>query len=429
MKLLLLTAAIYLSLNIFPALLLNDPASFMFAAGILTWGGILLLVLPISGVSHITVGKPPRHRFHEEDAVLSRRLLEPGTDAYKAYYKKYPERRDPDDQARNNPGLLSPASSHHHPVTYAAAHAGFTVTGHLHSLEATIPADHQEPVDPVKLKQFISDWLQKSGAKQVGFTALRDHHLYSHKGRGPRKGEKIHNTLPHAIAFTVEMDHGMMQYAPAGPTVMESSDQYLSSGVMATKLALMIKQLGYQARAHTDGNYEVICPLVAADAGLGVIGRMGLLMTPSLGPRVRTAVVTTDLPLEYTQINSPANTSSSVLNRSTIDFCKRCKKCAVVCPANAIPEGPVREHYGTVRWKINSERCYNFWTVSGTDCGRCVISCPFSHPDNWLHRLIRRGVKNNLLFRIIAVKLDDVFYGRKPAVKRLPDRYIFFRPE
>lgn len=412
----LLLAVIYLVFSITPALLLADPKPFMASALLLTWGTILLLLLPFSGVDRKTIQPHPGKRFHEEDAVLSRRLLKPGTEAYASYYNKYPERQVPDDRARANPGLLSPGSAYHHPVTFAAAEAGFSITDHLHSLGKNPPVEQQQPVDPIKMKDFIAEWLLKSGAKQVGFTALQDHHLYSHKGRGPRKGEPIQNELPHAIALTVEMDRRMMQYAPAGPTVMESSDQYLASAVMATKLALMISELGYRATAHTDGNYEVICPLVAADAGLGVIGRMGLLMTPRLGPRVRIAVVTTDLPLEYSQ-KKP--------DPSTLDFCRRCKKCAATCPAAAIPEGPMQNHDGIERWRIDSERCYHFWTLSGTDCGRCVISCPFSHPDNWLHRLIRSGIKNNLLFRIIAVKLDDVFYGRKPEIKRLPDRYIF----
>ncbi|MFQ6103859.1 MAG: hypothetical protein ACE5OP_06150 [Candidatus Glassbacteria bacterium] len=54
---------------------------------------------------------------------------------------------------------------------------------------------------------------------------------------------------------------------------------------------LHIRNLGYPARTHIDGNYRVVCPLVARDAGIGEIGRMGLLMTPRLGPRVRIAVV------------------------------------------------------------------------------------------------------------------------------------------
>ena len=78
---------------------------------------------------------------------------------------------------------------------------------------------------------------------------------------------------------------------------MESARRYLDSGAIAVQLALFLKGIGYRARAHIDGNYRVVCPLVARDAGLGEIGRMGILMTPALGPRVRIAVVTTDFPL------------------------------------------------------------------------------------------------------------------------------------
>ena len=113
----------------------------------------------------------------------------------------------------------------------------------------------------------------------------------------------------------------MMQSAPMGTSVMESSEQYLRSGILALKLAAWIRELGYEATAHIDGNYEVICPLVAADAGLGTIGRMGLLMTPNLGPRVRISVVTT---------NMPVSLSNKTPDKTTLQFCHHCKKCAHV---------------------------------------------------------------------------------------------------
>jgi reductive dehalogenase len=193
---------------------------------------------------------------------------------------------------------------------------------------------------------------------------------------------------------------------------MESSEQYVRSGMLALKAASFLRKLGYESTAHIDGNYEVICPLVAADAGLGVIGRMGLLMTPRLGPRVRIAVVTTNAPLAI-HPNRPDYT--------VLDFCRHCKKCAEVCPARAIPEGGMGLVEGIQRWQIQSEKCYHFWTISGTDCGRCVSTCPYSHPDNAFHRFIRWGNKNNLVFRRLAVKLDDVFYGRKPRTRPEPD--------
>jgi epoxyqueuosine reductase QueG len=133
---------------------------------------------------------------------------------------------------------------------------------------------------------------------------------------------------------------------------------------------------------------------------------MGLLMTPRLGPRVRLAVVTTDLPLV---VDTPT------WDPTVIDFCTKCTKCAAVCPAQAIPTGE-RQSYpdGTLRWKINPERCYTYWTKIGTDCGRCMAVCPYAHADNALHNLIRFGVSRSANFRRAAVLLDDLFYGKKP---------------
>jgi len=73
-----------------------------------------------------------------------------------------------------------------------------------------------------------------------------------------------------------------------------------------------------------------------------------------------------------------------------------------------------KEIDGVMRWKIDAESCYTYWCQAGTDCGRCIIVCPFAHPDNWFHRLVRFGIRNSYIFRRLAVPLDDLFYGRKP---------------
>jgi reductive dehalogenase len=351
--------------------------------------------------------------MHEADAVLSRRLLHPGTQEYHSFYNLRPEFKEVDDQSRKQPGLLSMQARFYDPGTFAASKANFEVINYLGVHTHESPADNPEKkrVNPEKVTRFLTQWLMKTGAHSVGYTQLQDYHLYTHKGRGPRRGEPIEKKHPHAIAITVEMDHRMLRSAPEGASVMESSEQYLRSGILAMKVAAYIRELGFEATAHIDGNYEVICPLVAADAGLGVIGRMGLLMTPLLGPRVRISVVTTNLPLVYSRTRPDG---------TTLHFCHLCKKCARVCPAAAIPEGPRISTDGVERWQINSEKCYHFWTVSGTDCGRCITACPYSHPNNLFHRLIRRGIKNNLVFRHLALKLDDVYYGRKPPIKQLP---------
>jgi reductive dehalogenase len=377
-------------------------------------GGIgIIFFFPYKGASSFFLGRPVK-RIHEADVVLSRRLLVPGSEAYNAYYQLHPEFLETDERARSAPGLFDQDSRYYHAGSYAAAKANGEVIDYLGKLthSFTSPKVEAKKVDPEKTSSFISQWLKRTGAHSVGFTRLEEYHLYSHKGRGQNSGSVIHRNHEHAIAITVEMDHRMMQSAPQGSTLMESYDQYLQSGVLALKLAAWIRELGYEATAHIDGNYELICPLVAADSGLGTIGRMGLLMTPKLGPRVRISVVSTNLPLAYEK-NLP--------DRTTLHFCHLCKKCARVCPSSAIPEGSRKDIDGTERWQIDSESCYQFWATSGTDCGRCISVCPYSHPDNGFHRFIRWSIKNNLHFRRLAIKLDDLFYGKKPAIKAMPD--------
>jgi reductive dehalogenase len=378
----------------------------------------LIFFFPYKGASSFQPERPVK-RIHEADVVLSRRLLIPGSETYTSYYNLHPEFLEADERSRKAPGLLEHDSRYYQEGTFAAANANFKLIEYLGELIHGKVPPVSKPIlrDPLKINpdktsRYISRWLSGTGAHSVGFTSLEEYHLYSHKGRGPNTGSPIDKTYEHAVAITVEMDHRMMQSAPQGSTVMESSEQYLRSGVLALKLAAWIRELGYEATAHIDGNYEVICPLVAADAGLGSIGRMGLLMTPRLGPRVRISVVTTNLPLSYTQMKS---------DRTALHFCHFCRKCAEACPSSAIPAGPRTLIDGTRRWQIDSERCYYFWTTSGTDCGRCITVCPYSHPDNLFHRFIRWGIKNNLLFRHMAIKLDDLFYGRKPAIKAMPD--------
>ncbi len=138
---------------------------------------------------------------------------------------------------------------------------------------------------PEDLTRFVKGLAAYHGAVDSGVCELQPYHIYSHIGRGTGEyGAPITLNHRYAIAFTVEMDHAMISAAPRMPAVMESARQYAESGKIAVTLAAAIRNLGYPARAHIDSNYRVIAPLVAKDAGLGEIGRMGLLMTPRLGP-------------------------------------------------------------------------------------------------------------------------------------------------
>jgi reductive dehalogenase len=130
---------------------------------------------------------------------------------------------------------------------------------------------------------------------------------------------------------------------------------------------------------------------MAIDAGLGQLGRMGLLLTPKYGPRVRLAKVITDMPL----------VPDAPIDFGVTEFCENCMLCAEHCPSSAVTKGSFTwkgkspsNNNGTYKWYTEPEKCYDF---NGFSCSNCKRVCPFNKPNNsWLHRMIRGIVKTRV---------------------------------
>ena len=374
----------------------------------------ILFLIPVGRIGRLR--DVPSRRFDERDIMFARARLSPGSKIYKSYYALRPENEAKDNLFRAQPGLLSLTARYADEMLFGATGASFNLTEAMHVMVEGEPASRivALPENPSRTA-LVKSLARYYGALDVGVTVLKPEHVYSHIGRGPGEwGAPLAVDHTFAIAFTVEMDHSLINVAPEAPVVMESARQYVEAGRVAVQLAQTIRAWGFHARAHMDGNYRVICPLVARDAGLGEIGRMGLLMTPRLGPRVRIAVVTTDLEL-LPEAEDP--------DASMIDFCTVCGKCAENCPPKAISFDGRVEIDGALRWQLDSDLCYRYWTAVGTDCGRCMSVCPYSHPDSLFHNMIRWGNAHSGLFRRAALWLDNLFYGKAP-VRRDPPEWI-----
>ena len=278
-------------------------------------------------------------------------------------------------------------------------------------------AEKKSP-DPSGIRAAIIKMARYFGAVDVGIARLRPHHFYSHAGRRAENwGEEIPAAKGSAVVIVVAMDWRMIAGAPTLPVILESARQYVESAKIASIIAEYIRGLGYQARAHTDGNYKVLCVPLAVDAGLGELGRLGLLIHPVYGPCVRLSAVTTELELEP----SPRR---SIHARA---FCRICKKCAANCPTRAISsdEEPLSRSFR--HWSIRQENCYAFWKQIGTDCAVCIRACPYTKPDTLLHRLVRFYVSRNPVNQKLALLLDDFFYGRRKKLSPLnPPNIIQF---
>jgi epoxyqueuosine reductase QueG len=109
----------------------------------------------------------------------------------------------------------------------------------------------------------------------------------------------------------------------------------------------------------------MIHPPHAIAAGLGRLGRHGLVITDRFGPCVRWAAVTTDMPLALDRPNA----------LEVLEFCEGCTECRDACEADAIPDEPsvVR---GVRKYRVLPMRCaHEFARWDG--CSKCQAYCPF----------------------------------------------------
>ncbi|MFQ6014264.1 MAG: reductive dehalogenase [Anaerolineae bacterium] len=387
-----------------------NRATVLFAGEILFVLFLALLLLPLGkkGTLRIT---GPLERVDERDIIFARMRYEEGTPRYLDYYSRHPERRKLDDGLRAMPRLGGPGTPLYHPFNSRLADAAF---GFLADIRATVEGPVSPEViqvDPTEMSRRLKGMARYYGARLAGVAKLNPAYVYTHIGRGlGQYGTEIELDHPYALVFAVEMDHFMVKQAPGTTTLTESASQYVEAAKIAIVIAYYIRSLGYQARAHMDANYRLIVPPIAADAGLGEIGRIGILMSPQYGPRMRLGVVTTDMPL----------TVDRPLTYGIQDFCERCLKCAYNCPAGAIPRGKKTGVRGVEKWAVDADKCYTFWRKVGTDCAICMSVCPYSKPAGFIHNATRFAISRSVVARQLAIWADDIFYGKHPRSKELP---------
>jgi hypothetical protein len=158
--------------------------------------------------------------------------------------------------------------------------------------------------------------------------------------------------------------------------------------------------------------------LVPTRRGFGYrVERHGYLVTERFGCRVRLAAVFTELEL----------IADSPVDIGVRDFCDFCRKCATNCPSRSIPDAEPVIVNGSLRWKLNAETCFDYWAKLGTDCNICMRVCPWSHARTFPHRVVRQLCVRNRYSRRLFTEMDDLFYGRKPKPRPLPDQAGFAR--
>jgi len=235
-----------------------------------------------------------------------------------------------------------------------------SLLGNLKKAVTSLPDNPTAPLteaSPEFLDELM-DFARSVGVDIIGFTKLQREEIFQRKGI-------LHE---HAIVLAMEMDWDKIESVPSRPAMVMIMRTYNTLGVAANKITEFLREHGYSAQSgHPLGGMSLYTPL-ALRAGLGWVGRNGLLITPEFGPRVRIAAV-------YTSIENLPFAENN--NHSWIsDYCSSCGLCIRKCPPEAIQEESITHDSGRVTF-VTLERCFPYFTEY-FGCSICIKVCPFN---------------------------------------------------
>lgn len=233
----------------------------------------------------------------------------------------------------------------------------------------------------------------------VGLSRCPDWTWYSHDATG----EEIIPQHDQAISMIIDQGYSTTEGSSGDDwiAVAQSMRAYLRFSLLGGVIAQHIRNLGYKAKAHTVMDGEVLQPPLLLLSGLGEVSRIGeVILNPYLGPRLKSGVVTTDMPIAH---DKPIDFGLQA-------FCEACNKCARECPAGAITAGPKRMFNGYEIWKSDSQKCttYRVTTKGGAMCGRCMKTCPWNLEGLFAEAPFRWAASNIPKLAKPLAKLDDM---------------------
>ena len=287
--------------------------------------------------------------------------------------------------------------------------------------------DLSDPQEITEKTKKVATWF---GADIVGICRLDRRWLYSHTSRdslyfGPgdgtkhTSGESVIQEIPgeyqYAIVMCYEMDYDVIQYYSTYVSLAATAMGYSRMAITNHHLSNFIKDLGYNVINCTTNNVALSIPL-AMQAGLGDLGRNGMLITPKYGPRVRISKVITDLPL----------VPDSPIDFGVTEFCNVCEICSEKCPSQSLQYGQhsskprnISNIDGVSKWHINAETCRVYWSRSGRDCNICINVSPYNKPNTRFHRFVRKCTDHFRWGDPLYIWADKVIgYGKARSVDK-----------
>lgn len=231
--------------------------------------------------------------------------------------------------------------------------------------------DQYQVDDPAEMSSQIKNTARAFGADLVGICNLNRNWVYSHDRSGDPV--EIPAEYEYAIVMAIAMDKRAVLTSPSFESATATGIGYSKMAFTVACMAQFIRNLRYKAISM--GNDTALSIPLAIEAGLGQLGRNGLLVTKEYGPCVRICKLFTNLPL----------LPDEAVDVSLSKACNACRRCAKACKVDAIsfehkpsldPACP-SNNSGILRWPVNADKSYSFWIENGATCSDCIAACPY----------------------------------------------------
>ena len=178
-------------------------------------------------------------------------------------------------------------------------------------------ADTDGPDDPEANARAIKALSYHLGSDLTGICEIPRYAWYSHKEDG-RPIEPYHK---YAVVMLIDQGYDTMEGASGDDWISgtQSMRGYLRGAEIAGVMAEFLRDRGFPARSQTNADSDVLQIPVILWAGLGELSRIGeLVLNPFVGPRFKSVVLTTDMPLK----------PDKPIDFGLQYFCNNCLKCA-----------------------------------------------------------------------------------------------------
>ena len=264
-----------------------------------------------------------------------------------------------------------------------------------------------EPYENTLMVKALTKWL---GGVECAVAAVDPRWIYSHhlmSGGAPASLDEMKN-LKYGIQIMVDQSWDRVHNDPGDGwwSMPKSGAAYSTSGWIAVRLAQVLRDMGYEARAgYGPFIYDTIETPYSVYGGAGEFGRLSDAVVPSAGGlRFKSAVVLTNFPLVAEKKRGYGITR----------MCAHCDRCARACPVASIPMGEPTVENGVKIWQVDKDKCARFraGNLSGNCCNECLRVCAYNKPLTPFHKvgnyIIRHSYIAPYIFgNINALGLED----------------------